>query len=830
MDSSDSGTTSFLSGRIVVDRHLRRVRESGREVKLGGRCFDLLLLLIGSCGRVVDKREVFARVWPGRVVTENNLQVHIGTLRRVFGADAIATVHRYGYRFLLEPDRFSQGGDLIGREALLNEARQRLAGGTRCLTLTGSGGGGKTCVALALAGDAAIGGAPRTVTVLLAEVREPALVAPAIAAAAGLTASGPRPPEEMLVEALRNRPMRLVLDNLEHLVAAAPLLQRLLDECPPLSVICTSRVPLGLAAEQVLLVPPLELPAPGMSDAEARSAAALRLLLTRAGASGQDIASDRAEMAAARAICHRLDGLPLAIELAAAQLRLMSARALLARLDRPLSLLADRTQRPERHRSLRATLAWSHELLAEREQAVLGRLGVFVGGFTLEAADAVCSYAPVDNVHDALTILLDHGLLRRSDGADGEPRYSMPETIREFAAEQLARAGDEAEAKRRHLAQLTGWAERADRGLRSPQRLDWLSRLRQEHGNLRAALTFAVREQREAAAALRLTAAMSWWWYFGGHLLEGRQWQREALALPCAEQHPVARARVLVGVARLCLYLGALEEAVDAAAEAVDAAAAQGDASTLAYALFQQAIPIQKRSSEASLTLMRKSIATFHSIGDRWGAALGSAYLGIPLALAPGKEAEAKEVLGVGRREFLELGDPWGASTAGHYLGIVALREQDFATARAMADEVIEAAEQLGDLFRVAGGEHQLARIELAAGDARLALAHTLKAAELHLQQGRPGNSVQLMRLAALIACKLGDSSAAATLFAASANEAAHTTQLHTADEAAACAQALTTLKQRFVGTDFDNAWQRGLRMPAAQAIAFARALAEVAV
>jgi len=204
---------------------------------------------------------------------------------------------------------------------------------------------------------------------------------------------------------------------------------------------------------------------------------------------------------------------------------------------------------------------------------------------------------------------------------------------------------------------------------------------------------------------------------------------------------------------------------------------------------------------------MRESIATFRRIGDRWGAVLANAYLGIPLALARGIEAQAREVLGAGRRESLEVGDLWGASTASHYLGIVALQEHDFATARAMADEVAEAAEQLGDFFRLAGAEHQLARIEIAAGNWHRALAHAVAAATLHLRQGRPGNSLQLMRLAALIASRLGHHCAAATLLAASTDEAAYASPLHTPDEVAACEQEPTELRQRFVGPAFEASW-----------------------
>ncbi|THA83953.1 BTAD domain-containing putative transcriptional regulator [Streptomyces sp. A0592] len=407
-----------------------------------------------------------------------------------------------------------------------------LVGAFRLTTLTGPGGAGKTRLAVQSARPLLDRFPDGVWLVELAPLGAEADVVPAVLNALALREPGAAgDPLDRLAAALRTRTALLVLDNCEHLIeAAASLADRLLGECPGLRILATSREPLGLTGEALWPVHPLALPPQGADAAQAMSYAAVRLLNDRAVAARSGFAVTEETAAAVTRICRALDGMPLAIELAAARLRTMSAEQLAARLDDRFRLLTSGARSaPRQHRTLRAVVDWSWELLTGPERALLRRLAAFPGGATVEAAEGVCVGGPVEayDVLGLVTSLADKSLLV----TDGDGRYRMLETIRAYGLDKLAEAGEERAVRRAHAAYFTELARAADPYLRRSEQLEWLARLTAEHDNLSAALRGAIAAG-EARPAVRLVAAAGWYWWLSGHKADGAQLAAQALALP----------------------------------------------------------------------------------------------------------------------------------------------------------------------------------------------------------------------------------------------------------------------------------------------------------
>lgn len=447
----------------------------------------------------------------------------------------------------------------IGRHDEVTRIRELLAE-NRLVTLTGIGGTGKTRLALRVAAEALDDFDDGVFFVDLSSMDDPDLVPTSVAAALNVREESGRPTIDTVVDHLRGKNLLLVLDNFEQLVeTGSTLLEPLLREVWDVGILVTSRVPLRLYGEQQFPVPPLALPDPRRLPAleELACFEAIALFAERAAAAKPDFRVTEENAAAVAEITARLDGLPLAIELVAGRIKLLAPEGLLSRLEHRLPLLTagDRNV-PERHRTLRGVIEWSHDLLSAAERQMLARFAVFAGGVDIEAADAVAnphSELELDTL-DVLASLVEKSLLRTLDGPNRETRFGMLETIREFALERLSISGEESAMRRRHAAHWINVAERASEALAGPEQAEWAQRLEQDHDNFRAALSWTSRSG-EAQLGLRLAALLEPFWRLGSHVREGLRWLDELLMMPEAAEQTLLRARALTAAADLHAWI-----------------------------------------------------------------------------------------------------------------------------------------------------------------------------------------------------------------------------------------------------------------------------------
>jgi len=591
---------------------------------------------------------------------------------------------------------------LVGRAREVAQAVALLRrSDVRLLTLTGPPGVGKTRLGVAVAAAVHEAYADGVYVVPLAPLGAPELVIPTVARALGLREEPGRPAIETLIVYLHDRRMLLVLDNVEHLVAAAPRLADLLAACPAVDVLATGRAALRVDGEQELSVPPLASPAPTQSLVEeVVRYPAVDLFVQRARALAPDFALTPANAPAVAAICRRLDGLPLAIELAAARIKLLSPRALLNRLDDRLDVLSGGPPHlPERQRTLRGALDWSYNLLTPGEQDLFGRLAVFVGGCTLEAAEAVCAMpgpAPMP-VLDGLTSLIDNNLARverevDSEG-DGEPRVGMLETMREYGLERLEATGDTTAVRGRHAAYYLALAEAAEPELTGTEQARWLGRLEAEHDNLRAALRWA--PGGEPVVGLRLAATLWRFWHIHGHLSEGRGWLEGLLAeMEDVSGHGGAVDEDASGTGATELERGALR--AKALRGAGGLATEQGD--------FRQA-----------RTLYESALAAYRTLGDREGIAAVLNNLGVA-ADGHGEYGRAEMLYAESLALKREVGDRRGITTSLSNLGRLALQQGDDERAVTLHEESLALSRGLGDTGSVALSLNSLGEVALYQG------------------------------------------------------------------------------------------------------------------
>ncbi len=614
---------------------------------------------------------------------------------------------------------------LFGREADLNGISHLLTvDGVRLLTLTGFGGTGKTRLALAAASSIA----PlldRTVHFVdLAAVEDPDVVPARIAQAIGVQDSGSQPLLTIVAEFLAERPALLVLDNFEQLVGAANVVADLLARCPDLVVLVTSREPLHVRAEHVFPVSRLPVPTTGVLDPlEATANPAIALFLDRARATRPSFNLTRENLPAVAEICTRLDGLPLAIELAAAQLSVLSPAAILERLQAraPFPLPAPRDA-PARHQTLRAAVDSSYELLEPAEQTVFRWCAVFAGGFTASAAAAVC--APIQpsvavDILGVLALLADKSLIYATEEPDGQPRFHWLETIRAEALDRLAEHGELAEARHRHGLHCLALAEQADSALIGRAMSDTLDRLEREYDNFRAAFYWSL-EAGDLSVGLALAGGLYRFWMLRGHLSEARQWLEQALPRSEGLELPIrARALNAAGV------LAGMQDDNDAAERWFESSLALwrdiGDKGRMAAAVGNLGLIAQNRHDiPRALRCFEEAQALYAAAGDQHGiaAAIGSR---ARVARQQGRHREAAALFEQTVQVFRQLGDDHLLANSLANLGHTSLALRDLDTAARMFGESLELRIALGNKVGVAECLEGFAGVAGAAGQARRA-------------------------------------------------------------------------------------------------------------
>jgi predicted ATPase/DNA-binding XRE family transcriptional regulator len=608
---------------------------------------------------------------------------------------------------------------LIGRERELDVVSRALSDDEiRLLTLTGPGGIGKTRIAIEAARREQQQRA-RIFFVPLSAIVDSGLVGSTVALAMGVTA--PKEPlEAAIAEHIGDAPALVVLDTFEHLLGAAPFVAELIARCGGLKVLVTTREALHLSGEHEVIVPALEVPTrPWASPADdASRSAATELFIQRALAAKSDFVLDDRSALLVREICANLDGLPLAIELAAARVKHLSLEALRKKLDSRLSVLTGGPRDlPRRQQTMRDTIAWSYELLAPEEQALFRSLSVFAGGWTLDAAASVGGTSGTGpDPLQSMSALVDKSLVFPVDSSSDDVRYSMFDVVREFAAERSEAAEERNLLRRRHAEFSLGLAERAEPELgRSDQSL-WYRRLDMEHDNFRSALGWLTRAG-DAERALRLAGALWQFWRRQGYLTEGRMWLREALSLRLSTADGL-RAKVLWGAGWLAFAQGDYEEAEALSAELIGVAHERGASieERNALTVLGMVLMARGRFGEA-LEPLERGLELCRDLGPSWHLATSHLNLGMA-EMHAGHLKEAEELITKGREIYTEIGDQHFEARCVGYLGYVAMLAGVTARAESLFAESLEHFRELEDLQGIAEGIEGLAAVS-AAGQRR---------------------------------------------------------------------------------------------------------------
>jgi predicted ATPase/tRNA A-37 threonylcarbamoyl transferase component Bud32 len=677
---------------------------------------------------------------------------------------------------------------LVGRERELNAVSELLRrDDVRLVTLVGIGGTGKTRLALEL--GATLG--PEFGNVLfvdLAPITDPTLVGTAIAEALGVGEARDQPLLETIRARIGDDPMLLVLDNFEQVVDASPFVADLLGAAPTLNVLATSQAALRVRGEHEFPVPPLSLPDPGDADSMAESAA-VALFVERAQSVRPNFELTEENRAAVAEICVHLDGLPLAIELAAARVKLLTPQAMLSRLERRFDLLTGgAVDLPERQQTLRNAIDWSYDLLSEDEKKMFSRLGVFVGGCALEAAEAVCG-APeglgIGDVIDLVASLVDKSLVRQLESSDGEPRFNMLETIREYALTRLEERGELEDLQRRHAERFLQLAETAEPELVRAGQSTWLQRLDEENGNIRAALAWSLRTG-DVELGLRMAGALVRFWSTRGHMAEGRRWLTDAMERASELPAPVlAKAYYAAGYSALGQgdYVQAkpfFEESLRLAREAGDIRLEAASLQQLGFLVMARGEYVDDAEERAG-QLAEKSLELARAVGDKLTAS-GALNILADRASAGGRNTEAMELFQEGLTLRRELGDKRLVANSLLNLGRTELTRGQYARATELLEEGLALAREVRDTWSMSVALVNLGRVRLSEdetdegqrlftealklakdrGDKRVAAEALQGLGAASAQNGDGGRAVQLFSAAEAMLESIGATASAA--------------------------------------------------------------------
>jgi predicted ATPase/DNA-binding winged helix-turn-helix (wHTH) protein len=744
---------------FVLDLATHELTRSGTPVSLSPKAFQLLGILVENHPKALTKTELQGRLWPSTFVVEKNLTNLVSEIREALGDDAvhprfIRTVHRFGYAFREAPATQSRSSNVsasaAGARTAAPDARRhnlpvpstnfigrnqeiaellRLMVSTRLLTLTGAGGCGKTRLALELAATV-VDRFPDGVWVVdLAAICNPSLVTQTVASVLDVREGPNRPIREALSDYVRNRQILLVLDNCEHLIAAcAQLAETLLRAAVRLRILATSRERLGINGETIWRVPSLSVPEP-LEAASAETLAeydAVRLFVERATAVDPAFTMTGANAPMVAQVCHRLDGIPLAIELAAARVNMLSITQIDSRLNDRFQLLTRGTHTAvARQRTLKATVDWSYDLLSDSERQLVGRLSVFAGGCTMEAAEEVTSGngSEQGDVLDLLSGLVDKSLVNVDSYTDESRRYRFLETVRQYARERLLESGEAERLRDRHLAFFQELVHRAEPELTSARQVTWLNRLQREHDNLRLALESCLATAERAEQGLELAAALCWFWMKRGYFREGQAFLERALSAS-ARTPSVLRAKALMSLGSLTFFQGDFIRTRSVLEESVTLGRAAGDLSVVGFSLGMSAVAaLELGDIGQGIRLATEGQAAGRASAAPWVQGPSLACLAY-LAMHEGDFDRAGQL----HEEALELvrqqGEKWGMGITLFDLALLRVVQHRYAQARALCAEGIALYEEFGDRRGIAWCLGILSGAEAADG-------HALRAARL---------------------------------------------------------------------------------------------------
>lgn len=614
---------------------------------------------------------------------------------------------------------------LIDREDDVSAVADRLrpGAGVRLVTLTGPGGVGKTRLAIQVAGDVHDRFADGVAFVSLAGLTDPRLVLAATATALGIRELPDRAPLDLLSRQLQERQVLVVMDNVEHLLAAAPDLAALLATCRGLTVLATSRAPLHISGEHEFPVRPLALPEPERTHAsgEMMRSPAVTLFVRQARAVQPLFDVTDANAAAVAAICARVDGLPLALELAAVRMKTLAPGELDSLLGNRLGVLTGGPRdHPTRHRTMRSTIGWSHDLMPPEEQVTFRRFAVFATGATLESATAVVAAGDTLRTLDHLTALLDQSLVQRYDGVDGQPRFVMLETIREYAMEQLAASGDDVPVRDLHAAHFLQLAEQGETGLTGPNQAAWMARLESEYGNLRAALGWSI-QRGDAEASQRFGSALWHFWAASGRLNEGRDWLDRALALE-PDDRSAARAQALLRRGNIAVDLADYPSARGLYEEGLSISRSQGDEVTTARVLTGLGLVHWSQGDYAAARAAHETVLQICK-AQNWQRGEASALQNLgSVALAEGDYSGARSAFDSSYAIRRDLGDAGGVAWATYWRGRLERFEGKSHDAQRWLTRALAGFREVGDQLGIAYALNELGYLAQGEGDDDTAL------------------------------------------------------------------------------------------------------------
>jgi predicted ATPase/DNA-binding winged helix-turn-helix (wHTH) protein len=843
----ESIALNYQFGEFTLDISRGCVLKAGEEIKLRPKVYETLKYMVEHPGRLIGKQELIQAVWPDTFVTDDSVVQCTVELRRALGdrsQEILKTVPRRGYLFVAQvihgptkpddsaaPDYFdlSEGRaqspakavrklhdlpvprtSFIGREQQVAEAAELLLrSDVRLLTMTGPGGSGKTRLSVAVAATIADSFSAGTQFVGLASITQPDLVATALAEALGIQQVANQTVPQLIGERLRDSgPFLLLLDNFEQVLPAAKVVAEILETCPSLKILATSRACLRIYGEQ-------EFPVTHLAQDSA-----IELFVQRAAAVWPGFGMTEETSLAIRGICSRLDGLPLAIELAAARTKVLSPSAILDRLQSRLPLLTGGAlDLPERQHTLRNTIAWSHELLNEAERKLFRRLSVFVGGCTLEAAEAVCNTV-LDlgiDLFEGLSSLVAQNLVQRVDRAEAQSRFAMLQTIRDYALERLADSDEESATRRAHAAYFLVLAEEGNPELNTADRTVWLMQCDIEIDNFRSALDWLF-ETRDLNWGLALCVGLFRFWDMREHLTEGRARFETVLRLAGTER-PKERARVSHFVGALASAQRDYSSARHFLEQGLAIYKELGDQSGIAASLNALAISARDRGDYASAeTNFERSLECWRMLTDRLAIARCLHNLANVVKVRgdyPRALWALREATGI----FEELGDRSGAAWSLNQQGDIAREQGDVPAARGLYERALLAFREAGDPWGSARSQTDLAYIYCEQGDHLAAHAAYREALKIFAGLGHQRGMARALEGTACLAQARGQAERALKLAAA----ASHLRRLISAPlpqaEQVKLNEALLPAWKSLSGPEGNDAWAQGLSMDLEKAI-----------